>query len=126
MQTILEDTGRKYLKHRSYADNRKGVFSLMKDGYKGLFFTPKHKVQSVHFSGKHFILHCAIVQPVKNSCHYYLSDGTKHDGILVHQVLRDITAKYEIMNEDLWIQSDNVSWQYKNKIHFFYYSAIGQ
>ena len=37
----------------------------------------------------------------------------------VDHVIRDIILKYDIKNEDLWIQSDNASSQYKNKNSFF-------
>ena len=79
---------------------------------------PKDEVHSVHFLGKQFTLHCAIVDPVENRYHYHLSNDTKHDGIFVDQVLRDVNSVYEIQNEDLWIQSNNAPLQYKNKITF--------
>ena len=47
-----------------------------------------------------------------------MSDDTKHDGIFVDHVLRDLIANYNISNEDLWVQSDNASSQYKNKDSF--------
>ena len=94
VQTILEN-GSKYLKHRSYVDNCKTVFPLMKENYSGKFIVldfsqnlslrPKDEVQSAHFMGKQFTLHCAIVEPVENWYHYHLSNDTKHDGIFVDQ-----------------------------------------
>ena len=100
----------------------------MKDGYTGesieldfsmnLALRPKDEVQSAHFSGKQFTLHFAIVEPFDHRYHYHLSDDTKHDGIFVDNVLRDIISKYDIKNEDLWIQSDNASSQYKNRLPF--------
>ena len=47
-----------------------------------------------------------------------MSDDTKHDGIFVDHVLIDLIANYNISNEDLWVQSDNASSQYKNKHSF--------
>ena len=79
---------------------------------------PKHEVQSAHFPGKQFTLHCAIAEPFDTRYHYHLSDDTIHDGIFVNQVLRDLVLKYDIHDEDLWIQSDNASCQYKNKRPF--------
>ena len=34
--------------------------------------------------------------------HYHISDDTKHDPFLVDYVVRDIIAKYNIKDEDLW------------------------
>ena len=100
----------------------------MRDAYQGkyieldfsqnLALRPKHEVQSAHFSGKQFTLYCAIVEPIDIRYHYHLSDDTKHDGIFVDQVLRDIIMKYDIHDEDMWIQSDNAPSQYKNKLPF--------
>ena len=47
-----------------------------------------------------------------------MSDDTNHDGIFVDDVLRDLIINYNISNEDLWVQSDNASSQYKNKHSF--------
>ena len=44
-----------------------------------------------------------------------MSEDTKHHGIFVDHVLRDLIVHYNIENEDLWVQSDNASSQYKNK-----------
>ena len=111
-----------------YVDNCKTVLPLMKKSYSGKFIElgfsqnlslrPKDEVQSAHFSGKHFMLPCAIVEPVENQYHYHLSNDSKHDGIFVDQVLRDMISVYEIQNEDLWIQSNNAPLQYKTKIFF--------
>lgn len=124
----LQNLSKKYLKHRTYVDNCTSVFSLMKEPYTGkyieldfsqnLSLRPKDEAQSAHFSGKQFTLHCAIVEPTEYRYHYHISDDTKHDGIFVDHVLRDIIEKYDIKNEDLWIQSDNASSQYKNKHTF--------
>ena len=124
----LSEASDKYLKHRTYVDNCNYVFPLMKETYTGKFveldysqnlsLRPKDEVQSAHFSGRQFTLHCAIVEPTEMRYHYHLSDDTKHDAIFVDHVLRDIIEKYGIKNEDLWIQSDNASSQYKNKHSF--------
>ena len=101
----------------------------MKEAYNGkytelsfsqnLALRPKDEVQSAHFSGKHFTLHCSIVDPVHSQYHFHLSDDTTHDPVFVDHVLRDIIIKYDIRNQDLWIQSDNALTQYKNKNAFF-------
>ena len=89
----------KYLKRRSYVDNCKTLLPLMNENYSGKFIElnfsqnlrfslrPKDEVQSAHFLGKQFTLHCAIVEPVENRYHYHLSNDTKHDGLFVDQVL---------------------------------------
>ena len=124
----LLDASDKYLKHRTYVDNCTSVFPLMKEAYTGKFIEldfsqnlslrPKDEVQSAHFSGRQFTLHCAIVEPTEQRYHYHLSNDTKHDGIFVDHVIRDIIQQYDINNEDLWIQSDNASSQYK-ALHSF-------
>ena len=125
---LIKDGSAKYKKHRTYVDNCSTVFPLMKDAYTGKFIEldfsqnlalrPKFEVQSAHFSGKQHTLHCAIAEPFEIKYHYHLSDDTKHDSVFVDHVLRDLIVKYNISNEDLWIQSDNASSQYKNK-HYF-------
>ena len=133
MKLIL-DGGEKYLEHRSYVANCSTIFPLMKDGYEGkyieldfsqnLALRPKHVVQSAHFSGKQFSLHCAITEPFEKRYFYHLSDDTKHDGIFVDLVIRNIIQRYAIKYEDLWIQSDNASSQYKNKLPFALYQQL--
>ena len=68
------DSGNSYLKHITCVDNCSSVFPLMKEAYNGkyiefnffqnLALRPKDEVQSTHFSGKQFVLHCSIVNPV--------------------------------------------------------------
>ena len=68
----LCDAGSSYLKHRTYVDNVYSVLPLLKENYSGkynelnfsqnLALRPKDEVQSAHFSGKQFTLHCAIVE----------------------------------------------------------------
>ena len=89
------------------------------DFSQNLALHPKDEVQSVHFSGKQFTLYCAIVDPVDHRYHFHLNNDTNHDGVFVDHVIRDIINKYHVENEDLWIQSDNASSQYKNKQSFF-------
>ena len=74
---------------------------------------PKDEVQSAHFSGKQLTLHYSIVNSVNNGYHF-------HDSIFVDHVIRNIIDKYGVCNlkYNLWIQSDNVSSQYKNKYSF--------
>ena len=125
---LIKDGSAKYLKHRTYVDNCANVLPLLKDSYIGKFIDldfsqnlslrPKYEVQSAHFSGKQYTLHCAIVEPFDTRYHYHLSDDTKHDPFYVDQVLRDIIVKYDIKDEHLWIQSDNAPIQYRNKHGF--------
>ena len=132
----LRDIGPKHLKHRTYVDNCAAAFPLLKETYEGKFIEldfsqnlplrPKDEVQSAHFSGKQFTLHCCIVEPTENRYHYHLSDDTKHDSFFVDVVLRDIISKYKIQNEDLWIQSDNAPSQYKNKHAFSLYQKLAE
>ena len=121
----LRGLSKKYLKHRTYVDNCTSVFPLLKESYSGKFIEldfsrnlslrPKDDVQSPHFSGKQFTLHCAIIEPAQYRYHYYISDDIKHDTFFVDYVVRDIKAKHNIKDEDFWIQSDNGPSQYKNK-----------
>ena len=130
----LRCNGKVYLKHRSYIDNCSNVLPLLQEAYSGkyveldfsqnLSLRPKDEVQSAHFSGKQFTLHCAIVEPVKYRYHYHISDDTKHDPFFVDYVIWDIIQKYDIQNEDLWIQSDNAPTQYKNCHAFTLYQNL--
>ena len=102
----LHGLSEKYLKHRTYVENCTSVFPLLKESYSGKFIEldfsqnlslrPKDAVQSAHFSGKQFTLHCAVVEPVQYRYHYHISDDTKHDPFFVDFVVRDIIAKYNI------------------------------
>ena len=77
----------KYLKHRTYVDNYRSVFPLLKESYSDKFMEldfsqnlslrPKDEVHSAHFSGKQFTLHCTIVKPVQYQYHYHISDDSK-------------------------------------------------
>ena len=128
----------------------------MKDRYEGkyvelefsenLALRPKHKLQSAHFSGKHFSLHCPIAEPFEKRYFYHLSDDTKHDDIFVDLVIRDIIQallvlqvlqvysiirdiirdiiRYDVKSEELRIQSDSASSQYKNKLLFALYQQL--
>ena len=132
----LRDIGPKHLKHRTYVDNCAAAFPLLKETYERKFteldfsqnlsLRPKDEVQSAHFSGKQFTLHCSIVEPTENRYHYHLSDDTKHNPFFLDVVLRDIISKYKIQNEDLWIQSDNAPSQYKNKHAFSLYQKLAE
>ena len=98
------DTGNAYLKHRTYVENVSSVFPEMKSNYDGkcieldlsqnLALRPKDEVQSAHFSGKQFTLHCSIVNPVNNRYHFHLSDDTNHDAVFVDHVIRDMSKTY--------------------------------
>ena len=89
----LRDIGPKYLKHRTYVDNCAAAFPLLKDRYEGKFteldfsknlsLRPKDEVQSAHFSGKQFTLHCSIVEPTENRYHYHLSDDKERSLFLL-------------------------------------------
>ena len=78
----------------------------------------KDEVQSAHFSGQQFTLHCAIVEPAQYRYHIHISDDTKHDPIST------IIEKYDIRNENLWIQSGNATFQFKNKHAFSFYQKL--
>ena len=69
-------------------------------------------------------MHSAIVEPVQYRYHYHISDDTKHDPSFVDYVVRDIIAKYNIKDEDFWIQSDNAPTQYKTKHAFSLYQKL--
>ena len=117
-----------YLKHRSYVGNVNIVLPMLKEGFSGkcieldflenLDLRPKHKAQSVQFSRKQHTLHCAIFRPGDTIFHYHLSDDTKHDFVFVEEFLRDLIRQYDIKNEDVMIQSDNVPTHYKNRHSF--------
>ena len=98
-------------------DSCTGKFNGL-DFSQNLSLRPKYEVQSAHFSGKQYTLHCTIAEPFDTPYHYHLNDDTKHDPFYVDHVLRDIIIKYDIKNEDLWIQSDNAPTQYKKKHAF--------
>ena len=101
----------------------------MEEAYNGkyieLYFSqhlalqPKDEVQSAHFSGKQFTLHCSIVDPVDSRNHFHFTHDTTQDPVFVNHVLCDIIIKNDIRNQDLWIQSDIAPTQYKNKNAFF-------
>ena len=73
---------------------------------------------SAHFSNKQYARHCTIVKPFDKQYNYHLSDDTKQDGIFVDHVLRDLIIHSNNSNEDLRVQSDNASFQCKNKHSF--------
>ena len=118
----------KYLKHRSHVTNVNTVLPVIRDAFNGkyieldfsenLAMKQKYEVQSAHFSGKQFCLHCAIVQPGDIKCEYHLSDDTTHDYVFVKKVLEDIFLDRGIKNEAVIIKSDNAATQYKNKYAF--------
>ena len=83
------------------------------DFSQNLALSTKDEVQSAHFSRKQFTLYYAIIDPVVYRYHFHLSDDTNHDGVFINHVIRDIINKYHTENEDLQIQSDNTSSQYK-------------
>ena len=76
-------------------------------------------MQSAHLSGNQLTLHCSMVDHVSAQDHFHLSDDTIHNPVFVNHVLHDIIIKYDIRNQDLWIQSDNTPTQYKNINAFF-------
>ena len=88
-----------------------------------MFQVPDYEVQSAHFSEKQYTLHCAIAEPFDTRYHYHLSDDTKHDPFYVDQVLRDIIIKYNIKNEDLWIQSIMHGPSIKISMRLLYYKS---
>ena len=83
-----------------------------------LALKPKHEVHDAWFSGKHYSLHCSIVEPGENKYVYHLSDNTNHDSTFVNEVLEDIFKRCNIKDESIIIKSDNSPTQYKNKFAF--------
>ena len=124
----LKDLCDKYLLQRTLVDSCTSLFSFLKEVYDGKYIEldflqtsalpPKNEVHMAHFSSKQFTLHCAIVEQPKFRYHRHISDDTKHDSVFVLYVIRDIIERYGIKNKDLWIESNNVSSQYKSK-HLF-------
>ena len=94
------------------------------DSSQNLALRPKFEAQSAHFSGKQYTLHYATVELFEINYHYYLSDDTKHDAVFVDHVLRDLIVNCNTSNEDLWIQSDCASFQYKNKHSFGLFQSL--
>ena len=78
---------------------------------------PKHEVQSAHFSGKQYSLHCAtLLNNLSGEFKYifHLSDDTTHDWSFVDYVMRDILKLFQIpANGNVVLKSDNCSDQYK-------------
>ena len=73
--------------------------------WKNLALRPKFEVQSAHLSGKQYTknkkqnnLHCAITEPFEINYHDHLCDDTKHNGVFVDHVLRDLIVNYNILN----------------------------
>ena len=130
----LRELGDNYLKHRTNLNNISSVFPILKEHYDGkdieldfsqnLSLRPKDEVQSAHFCRKQFTLHCTIAEPDPYRYHVHINDYTKHDPLFVDYVVRDIIEKYGIRDEGLWIQSDNVPSQYKNRHAFRFYQKL--
>ena len=66
---------------------------------------PKQEVQSAHFSGRQYTLHCAYIETaVKESdekmCRYiyHISDDTNHDAVMTFAVLEDILTNFSRNN----------------------------
>ena len=106
----LKDLSNKYLLRQTYVDPCKSVFPILKEVYddkyieldfpENLALQPKDEVQSAHYSGKQFTLHCVIVERAKSWYHYYISDDRKYDSVFVDYVIRVIIARYGIKNDD--------------------------
>ena len=82
------------------------------DFSENLALNPKHEVQDAHFSGKHYSLHCSIVEPGENKYVYHLSDDTNDDPVFVNEVLEDIFKRWNIKDEIIIIKSDNAPTRY--------------
>ena len=87
------------------------------DFSQNLALRPKDELQSACFS---------LVDLVHFRYHFHLSDDTTHDPVFIDHVLRGIIIKYDIRNQDLWIQSDNAPTQYKNKNAFFLLEKVAK
>ena len=103
------------------------VFPSMKEAHNGkyveldfsqnLALPPKDEVQSAHFSGKQFTLHCSIVDPVGSQYYFHLSDDTIHDPVFLDHVLCDIIIKWHKKSKSMDSQS-------RNKIFSFFSKSL--
>lgn len=69
----MVDTGQVYLRHRSHVENINRGFPAIKQSFKGNFIEldfsenisekQKWELQSAHFSGMQYSLHCSIAEP---------------------------------------------------------------
>ena len=66
-----------------------------------------------------------LIFPVNHLRYTVVSQNEPNDSIFIDYVIRDIIERYGIENEDLWIQSNNVSSQYKKKHAFVFYQKLG-
>lgn len=69
-------------------------------------------------------LQCALAEPFEKRWFYHLSDDAKYNRIFIDLVIRDIIQRYNVENEDLWIQSDNALFLHKNKLQFYLYQQL--
>ena len=128
----LDECSRNYLKHRYRVANDNIYWKkllnhtdqqiLWLDYSQNINFKEKRQVQSAHFSGKQFTLHCSlnILPNGSKNYIYHISSDTNHDSVLTFEILRDIINHYPEIIKDgiLIIRSDNCEDQYKCKFTF--------
>lgn len=64
----MVDAGQVYLRHRSHVENINRGFPAIKQSFKGNFIELDFsenisELQSAHFSGMQYCLHCSIAEP---------------------------------------------------------------
>ena len=113
------EQGINYLKHRTYVENDKQVWPVLREKYahckyihldfsENINITPKFEVQDAHFSGKQYSLHCMLLEPANPyKFVFHLSNNTTHDSAFVDLVLNDIFDLQNVWNETVLIKSDN-------------------
>ena len=126
--------GDKYLRHRSHVDNINSVLPKIKERFTGTYIEMdfsenlalkmKCEIQTAHFSGKQYALHCSIVERPERSYVYHLSNDTGHDPFFVDEVLRMIFRQWDVRNETIILKSDNAPTQYKMKWAFHLYQQL--
>ena len=94
--------GQVYL-HRSHVENINIIFPVINQSFKGNFIgldfseniseKPKWEVQSAHFPGIQYSLHCSILVPGSKNYVYHMCDDTSHEPSFVQSVLEDIFEK---------------------------------
>ena len=123
------DRGESYLRHQSHVNNIAAVLPMIQENFSSKYYIElhffgnlalklKHEVQEAHFSGKHYSLHCSIVEPGENKYVYHLSDNTNHDSVIVNDVLQDIFKSWNMKDETIIIKSDNTLLSIKINLHF--------
>ena len=79
----LMSIGGKYLRHRSHVDNINSVLPKIKERFTGTYIEmdfsenlalkTRYEIQTAHFSGKQYALHCSIVERPERPYVYHLT-----------------------------------------------------